>query len=238
MYNLLTQSECLAHAALGLGAQHLTVHGTADYTKQALHHRAGAIRLMNEQFAKPPKDGEHCDALFGAIMCLVTQTTLLPDGMTEYMILTRAGALVWAFYLPGHAGSLFHSWTHESHFAAIMSIVSDEPKDFSLVDQFHASVMKLKPLCDRKPVESYYFRHLIAAVEAIHVSSLKGMSCVNALFFFFFFFLLLLLLLLRLRLRLRLRRGKKLTLLISLGVTCQPVASALHVLQQRLPRIP
>lgn len=175
MYNIfLNQSECLAHAALGLGAQHLTAHGNMDYTKQALNHRAGAIKLMNEQFTKPPKDAGQCDALFAAIMCLATQTTLLPDGMTEYMIITRAGALVWAFYLPGHTGSLFHSWTHESHFAAITAIVNDEPRDYALIDQFHESVMKLKPLCDRKPVESYYFKHLIAAVEAIHVSSLKG----------------------------------------------------------------
>lgn len=169
------QSECLAHAALGLGAQHLTAHGTVDFTKQALNHRAGAIRLMNEQFTNPPKDADHADALFAAIMCLATQTTLLPDGMIEYMIITRAGALVWAFFLPGHAGSLFHSWTHESHFRAINSIVNDEPKDFQLVDDFRASVMKLKPLCDRKPRESYYFKHLQDAVEAIYESSLKGM---------------------------------------------------------------
>ncbi|OWT42615.1 zinc finger protein 1 [Pochonia chlamydosporia 170] len=136
-------SECLAHAVLGLGASHLTQHGEVDYTSQALNHRVTAIKLVNEQFINPPKDADTADALFAAIICLATQTSLLPDGMVEYLTITRGGALIWAFVIPGHKESLFSSFTNESHDEALSQVVSEEPKDFEIPDEFLASVMRV-----------------------------------------------------------------------------------------------
>ncbi|KAK2616850.1 hypothetical protein QQS21_000228 [Conoideocrella luteorostrata] len=167
------QSECLANAVLALGASHLTQHGSVDYTSQALNHRVTAIKLINEQFIAPPKDADTADALFAAVICLATQTSLLPDGMTEYLTITRAGALVWAFVIPCHESSLFISFTNESHDQALSHIVSEEPKNFQIPNEFLASVNKVKPLCE-KPYELQYFQCILNAIEALRVSSLEA----------------------------------------------------------------
>ncbi|KAJ2976653.1 hypothetical protein NQ176_g4822 [Zarea fungicola] len=167
------QSECLAHAALGLGASHLTKHGNVDYSSQALSHRVSALKIVHEQFAKPPKDQDNADSLFAALICLAAQTTLLPDGIAEYMTITRAGALVWAFVIPVHGSSVFKAFTNESHSQNLAKIVSEEPKDFTIVDEFLASVLKVKELCTGAR-ELYYCQRVIDAVQGLRVSSLQA----------------------------------------------------------------
>ncbi|KAM3467017.1 hypothetical protein MY5147_002556 [Beauveria neobassiana] len=167
------QSECLAHAALGLGALHLSKHGNVDYSSQALAHRVSALRIVNEQFAKPPRDQDNADSLFAALICLAAQTTLLPDGIAEYMTITRAGALVWAFVIPVHRASVFRTFTNESHSENLSKIVSEEPKDFELVDKFLASVTKVKELCTGAR-ELYYCQRVMDAVQGLRVSSLQA----------------------------------------------------------------
>ncbi|KAM3514731.1 hypothetical protein MY11210_001572 [Beauveria gryllotalpidicola] len=54
----------------------------------------------------------------------------------------KAGALVWAFVIPVHGASVFKTFTNESHSENLSRIVSEEPKDFDLVDEFLASVAK------------------------------------------------------------------------------------------------
>ncbi|KAM3456278.1 hypothetical protein MY3296_001875 [Beauveria thailandica] len=167
------QSECLAHAALGLGALHLSKHGNVDYSSQALAHRVSALRIVHEQFAKPPSDQDSADSLFAALICLAAQTTLLPDGIAEYMTITRAGALVWAFVIPAHGASVFKTFTNESHSENLSKIVSEEPKDFDLVDEFLASVTKARELCTGAR-ELYYCQRVMDAVQGLRVSSLQA----------------------------------------------------------------
>ncbi len=168
------QSECLAHAALGLGALHLTKHGNVDYSSQALTHRVSALKIVHQQFAKPPRDQDNADSLFAALLCLAAQTTLLPDGIAEYLTITRAGALVWAFVIPAHGSSVFKSFTNESHSENLSRIVSeDEPKDFDLVQEFLDSVTKVKELC-KGARELYYCQRVVDAIQGLRVSSLQA----------------------------------------------------------------
>ncbi|KAM3549747.1 hypothetical protein ARSEF4850_008691 [Beauveria asiatica] len=167
------QSECLAHAALGLGALHLSKHGNVDYSSQALAHRVSALRIVHEQFARPPSDRDSADSLFAALICLAAQTTLLPDGTAEYMTITRAGALVWAFVIPAHGASVFKTFTNESRSENLSEIVSEEPKDFDLVDEFLASVTKARELCTGAR-ELYYCQRVMDAVQGLRVSSLQA----------------------------------------------------------------
>jgi hypothetical protein len=170
----LFQSECLAHAILGLAASHLTQHGNVDYTAQALSHRVTALNLIAKGFADPPKSADAADALFAAAICVASQTSLLPDAMCEYLATTRAGALIWAFVIPAHETSVFHSFTNESHNQALSKIVSEEPKDFRIPDEFLLSVMKVKPLCT-KPHELQYYQCIINVITSLRLSSLQGM---------------------------------------------------------------
>lgn len=104
---------------------------------------------------------------------MATQTALLPDGMTEYLTITRAGALVWAFVIPGHAESIFHSFTNESHDVALSTVVSEEAKDFQIPDEFLVSVEKIRPLI-KKPHEILYYDGIVSAITSLRVSSLLG----------------------------------------------------------------
>lgn len=94
--------------------------------------------------------------------------------MVEYLTITRGGALIWAFVIPGHKESLFSSFTNESHDEALSQVVSEEPKDFEIPDEFLASVMRVKPLC-KKSYELQYCQSIIATIEGLRVSSLQGM---------------------------------------------------------------
>lgn len=134
-----------------------------------------ALKIVNEQFARPPRDQDNADSLFAALICLAAQTTLLPDGIAEYMTITRAGALVWAFVIPAHGSSVFRSFTNESHSENLSRIVSeDEPKDFALADAFLASVAAARELCVDSPRELYYCQRVADAVEGLRVSSLQA----------------------------------------------------------------
>lgn len=132
-----------------------------------------ALKIVHEQFAKPPRDQDNADSLFAALICLAAQTTLLPDGIAEYMTITRAGALVWAFVIPAHGSSVFKSFTNESHSQNVATIVSEEPKDFAIVDEFLASVLKIKEIC-KHAREVYYCQRVIDAIQGLRTSSLKA----------------------------------------------------------------
>lgn len=136
---------------------------------------------MNEQFLNPPKNADTADALFATAICLATQTSLLPDGMSEYLTLTRGGALVWAFVIPEHQSSLFYSFTNESHDQALSQIVSEEPKDFQIVDEFLASVTRVKTIC-QTPYELQYYQCIENTINSLRISSLHGTFCCSALY--------------------------------------------------------
>lgn len=112
--------------------------------------------------------------MFAAVFCLSAQTTLLPDGMSEYLTITRAGALIWAFIIPEHANSAFVSFTLENHSRGITEIVSEEPKDYTVAEGFLESVTQLRPLC-QKPYEVHYYDRIISAINSLYISSLQGM---------------------------------------------------------------
>lgn len=123
------------------------------------------------------------DAMFAAVFCLAAQTTLLPDGMIEYLTITRAGTLIWAHIMPGKGddSSIFKAFTTDNHTRALEGIVSEEPKDFGIVDGFLASVTKLRPLCE-KPYEIQYLEQAIRCVDDLQISSLQGSSLRSSLF--------------------------------------------------------
>lgn len=95
------------------------------------------------------------------------------------MTLTRAGALVWAFVIPAHGSSVFKAFTNESHAANLCKIVSEEPKDFTVVDEFLKSVLKVKEICPGAR-EQYYCQRVVDAAEGLRISSLRGAELVSS----------------------------------------------------------
>ncbi|KAI5456930.1 hypothetical protein BGZ63DRAFT_395123 [Mariannaea sp. PMI_226] len=163
--------DFLAHAALGLGASHLSQNGTGNYTAQALQHRVTAIRLINQQLSAPAnKSLDQADALFAALICIVAQSCLIPHGMTEYLVMTRGATLVASSIMPDMGRSIFRTFSSEGHIEALSRMISDQTRDLSMIEGFHQSVLKLEPLCKQNH-EKRYFQSLIRTIVSAPTSS-------------------------------------------------------------------
>lgn len=145
------------------------------YQAQALSHRVAAIKLVNEQLDRPPRQSLDADALFAAIICLLSQSSLMADSMFEYLTMTRGGNLVATTIIPDFSASIFETFSPEGHLKLLNEIVLDQPKDPDLIRLFKASVLSLAPLC-QSVIEIRYLKALIACIDALHASSLSGTS--------------------------------------------------------------
>ncbi|KAK5994823.1 hypothetical protein PT974_03207 [Cladobotryum mycophilum] len=165
--------DYLAHAVLGLGASHISQHGNVDYTEQALQHRVTAIKLVNDQIAKAPKNPADADALFATLICLVAQSSLMPDSMIEYLTTTRGANLVATTVITDYQSSIFSCFTMEEHLKSLTKVASDQPKDMTVIDGFRSAVMDLEPLCQNH-TEVAYWESLIRCIDSVPISAIDG----------------------------------------------------------------
>ncbi|UKZ76808.1 hypothetical protein TrVFT333_004520 [Trichoderma virens FT-333] len=169
------QYDYLAHAVLGLGASHLSQHGNVDYTSQALQHRVTAMKLVNEQLDHPPTKPADQDALFAAVICLVTQSSLMPDSMVDYITTTRGGNLVASTIITNYEHSIFKYFTPLEHDRSLERLICEQPRDFEAIEGFHASALRIRPLC-QKFTEVAYCESMIKCINNLRTSCLEGMA--------------------------------------------------------------
>ncbi|OAQ77764.1 C6 transcription factor [Purpureocillium lilacinum] len=165
--------NCLEHAILALGASHVSHSGDAHAGTRALHHRVVAIKLFNEQIGYAPTTTADADALFAAIGCLLSQTTLLPDGIVEYMTLTRVAGFVVNMVTPRFPTSIFHIFTPERHVDLLLGMVAERPKDLALIDSFTASLLLVEEICHQE-TERRFFSQLRRSIDALRISAQKA----------------------------------------------------------------
>ncbi|KAJ2982493.1 hypothetical protein NQ176_g1355 [Zarea fungicola] len=177
--------DFLAHAALGLGASHLTCHTNADYTSQALHHRLIAIKQVNEQLTSPPSDQKTLDALLAALFCLITQASLIDDGLADYMTIIRGGHLIVIIIIGENMDkSVFPGFTVEGHHQNSHELVrEDQRDDMTDANDFEMSLMTLQPLV-KAPYEHRYFALMSQIPVALRRSSEDSWAVFSMLFRF------------------------------------------------------
>ncbi|KAL7952057.1 hypothetical protein V8C42DRAFT_306032 [Trichoderma barbatum] len=167
------QYDYLAHAVLGLGASHLSQHGNVDYTSQALQHRVTAMKLVNEQLDHPPTRPADQDALFAAVICLVTQSSLMPDSMVDYITTTRGGNLVASTIITDYEKSIFKYFTPLEHDKSLERLICEQPRNFEAIEGFQASALRLRPLCQRL-TEVAYCESMLKAINNLRTSCLEA----------------------------------------------------------------
>ncbi|KAL7907366.1 hypothetical protein GGI35DRAFT_87531 [Trichoderma velutinum] len=167
------QYDYLAHAVLGLGASHLSQHGNVDYTSQALQHRVTAMKLVNEQLDHPPTKPADQDALLAAVICLVTQSSLMPDSMIDYITTTRGGNLVASTIITDYEKSIFKYFTPMEHDRSLEKLIREQPRDFEAIEGFHASALRIRPLC-QKSTEVSYSECMIRCINNLRTSCLEA----------------------------------------------------------------
>ena len=158
---------------LGLGASHISQNTGLDCSAQALRHRVVAIRGFNQQLSQPCQSPLDADALFATAVCLMSQSSLMSDSMADYLVLVRGGHLIASTMLTDDEESIFRGFNGESHAGALTRIVSDIPKDLSVIDGFIASMLPLNPLC-RTVCQQRYWDYLYKSSFALRTSSVEG----------------------------------------------------------------
>ena len=86
--------EFLAHAILGLAAQHLTVSTASDFSVRALDHRISAISALNQALSSPSMTQGDTDAKFAAAIILTYQLSCMPDGMMDFLGMLRGWMVI------------------------------------------------------------------------------------------------------------------------------------------------
>ncbi|TQW00096.1 hypothetical protein V2A60_001216 [Cordyceps javanica] len=176
--------DFLAHAVLGLGASHLTRHTNADFNSQALQHRLVAIKQVNEQLSNPPSSQQSLDAILAALFCLITQASLIDDGLADYMTIIRGGHLIVIIIIGDMSKSVFPGFTVEGHNSMSAQLVrEDQRDDMTDMNDFAMSLRMLQPLI-QAPYEHRYYGLLKEIYPAMQRSSLQAWMMFSNLFRF------------------------------------------------------
>lgn len=157
---------------LALGASHLTQHGNTDYTQQALGHRVTAIRMMNEQFGRELTNAQDIDALFGSVLCLMSQAALMPEGMTEYIIIARGASILLRSVVPREK-TLFAMFTKEAHSELADAIISENLSVTTNLDGFSGSLQQVRSLLTESRQLEFY-EGMAKCVDCARVSAREG----------------------------------------------------------------
>lgn len=98
----------------------------------------------------------------------------MSDGMTDYLVMTRGGNLVATSIIPDFQKSVFKSFSFEGHIATLKTMITEQPKDLKLIQDFRDSLLKLGPLC-QKLHEKNYYDAMLRCITAVPTSSFAGM---------------------------------------------------------------
>ncbi|KAJ6437683.1 C6 transcription factor [Purpureocillium lavendulum] len=142
--------DFLVHAMLGLGASHLSLLTPSNFVKDALRHRVIAIQRLNDFLAEGRHTTPNVDAAFAAILSLTYQAAHMPDGLYDFLTMTRGCFLVGSLVGDEFRTSTFRTFERESYVERAVEIVSREPHHFldsDLVNGFSASLERLGRTC-------------------------------------------------------------------------------------------
>lgn len=74
---------------VGLGASHLSLLAPTRYVQDALQHRVVAIKRLNEFLTRGQHSTPDAIAAFAAILVLTYQAAHMPDGLYDFLTMTR-----------------------------------------------------------------------------------------------------------------------------------------------------
>ena len=140
----------------------------------AMSHRVKAIASLNEAIGKPIQSVEQGNAMIATCFSLLLQSTLIDDGIVEYMTFVR-GVLVVSM----HMGQKNIRFLFE-HMFDQAEVVESELTESPLIDPQHArhACRSLELLCPlvQNAREVEFYGHLLSAARALFTSSRDGMS--------------------------------------------------------------
>ncbi|KAH6867613.1 C6 transcription factor [Thelonectria olida] len=138
--------DFLAHAMVGLGASHLSLLAPTGYVQDALQHRVVAIKRLNEFLARRQHSASDAVAAFAAILVLTYQAAHMPDGLYDFLTMTRGCFLMGPMIGEEFRSSVFQTFEREWYVERAVELVTPEAHHFhdrGLADGFCASLEQL-----------------------------------------------------------------------------------------------
>jgi hypothetical protein len=173
--------DFLAHAILGLAAQHLTASTTSDFAVQALDHRVSAIKALNQALSIPSTTRADADAMFATAIVLTFQSSYMADGMMEFLSMLRGWMVIQTTVVPAMGESIFHGMTEETYVGSMKKLLgpvvgldkgADEALQRTLQDCM-ASLRLVAPLC-RSTAELHYLASMERIARTSQTSPANG----------------------------------------------------------------
>jgi len=160
---------------LGLGASDLSLRckESSELNSTAIAHRIQAVRLLNQAFLTPPKDGYELDARFATLVILTFQSACMSEGLTDFLTMLRGCILQRA---PEGAPNSCFAYLMPNHSLVMEQRLSEaqlESLDIECLDQAMMSLAALKPYC--KPgVEEQFHELLCQVIQHAYISLTSG----------------------------------------------------------------
>ncbi|KAF5008951.1 hypothetical protein FDECE_4814 [Fusarium decemcellulare] len=135
---------------LGLAASHLSMSNITDYSSDALSHRVRAIKLLNTALSKPCSSKAEADARFATIMALTFQSSYMPEGMVEFLVMLRGCTVVSDSALLCLEESVFAGFSADTHNERVLSLNPDDVVDVQYVELLRGgldSIVGMRPIC-------------------------------------------------------------------------------------------
>lgn len=133
-----------------------------------------AIKQVNEQLSNPPSSQQSLDAILAALFCLITQASLIDDGLADYMTIIRGGHLIVIVIIGDMSKSVFPGFTVEGHDSMSQQLTrEDQRDDMTDMNNFAVSLQLLEPLI-QAPYEHKYYGMMLQIPYAMQRSSLDG----------------------------------------------------------------
>ena len=173
--------EFLAHAILGLAAQHLTASTASDFSVRALDHRVSAISALNQALSFPCATQSDTDAKFAAAIILTYQSSCMPDGMMDFLGMLRGWMVIQTTVVPSMEASIFHGVTEEAYITSMRTLLGPAAGlEVDVGEKLHetledclASLRLVAPLC-QSSAELCYLACLERVARLSQTSPMEG----------------------------------------------------------------
>jgi hypothetical protein len=164
------------HAMLALAASELALTEASPQAlnSSAISHRVSAIQSLNKAISQGLQTFEEGNAMLATCYSLIFQSTLIDDGLVEYMTFIRGVVLLSSHMGANNIKFLFHSMFGEEQTKKLDPKLEESPLiDPDLVDAACASLEALAPLCTRNS-EREYRGLLLSLARSLYSSSREG----------------------------------------------------------------
>jgi hypothetical protein len=138
----------------------------------AISNRVKAITSLKEAIGKPIQSVEQGNAMIAACFSLLFQSTLIDDGIVEYMTFVRGVLVVSQYMGKNNIGFIFEHMFYQPE------VVEKEINPSPLINPEHASracrsLEQIRPLIQNR-AEIELYGHLLSAARSLFTSSPEG----------------------------------------------------------------